>query len=91
MTAISLSPLDSATGKLNVIIDTPKGSRNKYKYEEDPGIFRLSSILPVGAEFPFDFGYIPGTVGGDGDPLDVLVLMDEPAFPAASFRHDWWG
>ena len=91
MTAISLTPLDSASGKLNVIIDTPKGSRNKYKYKEDPGIFTLSSILPVGAEFPFDFGYIPGTVGGDGDPLDVLVLMDELFSLGAWFRHDWWG
>ncbi|HEX8493340.1 MAG TPA: inorganic diphosphatase [Pyrinomonadaceae bacterium] len=65
---------------LNVIIDTPKGSRNKYKYDEDLGLFKLGGVLPAGAVFPFDFGYVPSTLGGDGDPLDVLLLMDEPAF-----------
>jgi inorganic pyrophosphatase len=67
-------------GELNVIVDTPKGSRNKYKFDEDLGLFRLGGVLPVGHFFPFDFGYVPNTLGGDGDPLDVLILMDEPAF-----------
>ncbi len=67
-------------GELNVIVDTPKGSRNKYKFDEDLGLFKLGGVLAVGHTFPFDFGYIPGTLGGDGDPLDVLILMDEPAF-----------
>lgn len=66
--------------KLNVIIETPKGSRNKYKFDEQIEIFMLSGVLPLGASFPFDFGFIPKTLGGDGDPLDVLILMDEPAF-----------
>jgi inorganic pyrophosphatase len=70
----------SKTGDLNVIIDTPKGSRNKYKYDAEHNLFILSGVLPAGAVFPFDFGYLPSTEGGDGDPLDVLVLMDEPAF-----------
>lgn len=69
------------SGLLNVIVDTPKGSRNKYKYDEKDGLWRLSKVLPLGASFPFDFGFIPSTRGGDGDPLDVLVLSDEPAFP----------
>ena len=68
------------TGELNVVIETPKGSRNKYAYDENSGIFVLKGVLAVGHFFPFDFGYIPQTKGGDGDPLDVLVLMDEPAF-----------
>ena len=67
-------------GNVNAIIDTPKGSRNKFKYDEKSGLFKLGGALPLGAVFPFDFGYIPSTKGGDGDPLDVLVLMDEPAF-----------
>ncbi len=67
-------------GELNVIVDTPKGSRNKYKFDEDLGLFKLGGVLAVGHTFPFDFGYIPNTLGGDGDPLDVLILMDEPAF-----------
>ena len=75
-----IPPYDDETGELHVVIDTPKDSRNKYKYDEKLGVFKLGGVLPVGAFFPFDFGYIPQTLGGDGDPLDVLVLMDEPAF-----------
>ena len=74
------SAFDDETGDLHVIIDTPKDSRNKYKFGEKFGLFKLGGVLPVGAFFPFDFGYIPQTRGGDGDPLDVLVLMDEAAF-----------
>jgi inorganic pyrophosphatase len=59
----------------------PKGRRNKYKYDEAQGQWRLSKVLPLGASFPFDFGFIPSTRGEDGDPVDVLVLLDEPAFP----------
>jgi inorganic pyrophosphatase len=66
---------------LNVIIETPKGCRNKYKYDEKRGLFKLKKTLPLGTVFPFDFGFIPETKGGDGDPLDVLVMMDEPAYP----------
>jgi inorganic pyrophosphatase len=68
-------------GELNVIIEAPKGSRNKYAYDPDAELFVLKTVLPAGAIFPFDFGFIPSTLGEDGDPLDVLVLMDEPAFP----------
>ncbi|HYD51395.1 MAG TPA: inorganic diphosphatase [Gemmatimonadaceae bacterium] len=75
-----MPPFDRSTGDLDVVIDTPKGSRNKYAWNERLGRFSLSGVLPAGAVFPFDFGYVPGTRGGDGDPLDVLVLMDEPAF-----------
>ena len=74
------SAFDDETGDLHVIIDTPKDSRNKYKFDEKLGLFKLGGVLPVGAFFPFDFGYVPNTRGGDGDPLDVLVLMDEAAF-----------
>jgi inorganic pyrophosphatase len=67
--------------ELNIIIETPKGSRNKFNYDEKHKLFKLGGVLPAGAIFPFDFGFIPSTLGGDGDPLDVLLLMDEPAFP----------
>ncbi|MFN8492392.1 MAG: inorganic diphosphatase [Caldilineaceae bacterium] len=70
----------SAEDQLNVIIDTPKGSRNKYKYDPALGLFKLSHLLTAGMVFPYDFGYLPSTKGGDGDPLDVMVLMDEPVF-----------
>ena len=69
------------SGLLNVIVDTSKGCCNKYKYDEEHGLWRLSKVLPLGASFPFDFGFLPSTRGEDGDPLDVLVLLDEPAFP----------
>src|SRR5438045_736720 len=71
---------DPDSGLVHVIIDTPKGSRNKFKYDEQLGLFRLGKVLPLGTSFPYDFGFIPSTRAEDGDPLDVLVLMDEPAF-----------
>ncbi len=69
---------DEESGELNVVIETPKGSR-KFDYDER-GFFKLGGVLPAGAVFPFDFGFVPSTLGEDGDPLDVLLLMDEPAF-----------
>lgn len=66
---------------IDIVIETPKGCRNKYAYDEKLKAFRLKKILPAGAVFPFDFGFIPNTKGGDGDPLDVLMIMDEPAYP----------
>lgn len=75
-----LGPFDKESGYVNAIIDTPKGSRNKSKFDEPLGLFRLGGALPIGSVFPFDFGYVPSTQDGDGDPLDVLILMDEPAF-----------
>lgn len=66
---------------IDIVIETPKGCRNKYAYDEKSKAFRLKKILPAGAVFPFDFGFIPGTKGEDGDPLDVLVIMDEPMYP----------
>jgi inorganic pyrophosphatase len=75
-----LSATDSNSGTVNVIIETPKGSRNKFDYDKELGLFKLGGVLPAGAVFPFDFGFVPSTLGEDGDPLDVLVVMDEPAF-----------
>ena len=75
-----LSPFDRKTGHLNVVIETPKACRNKYAFDFDLNAFKLKTVLPAGTVFPFDFGSIPGTTAEDGDPLDVLLLMDEPAF-----------
>ena len=61
------------------IIETPKNRRNKFDYDPESNLFKLGGLLPEGMIFPFDFGFIPSTLGGDGDPLDVMVLMDEPA------------
>src|SRR3954464_9046623 len=81
MTLLSkLKPFDPKSGNLNVVIDTPKGSRNKYGFDFEIDAYKLKSVLPHGSVFPFDFGSVPNTVAEDGDPLDVLVLMDEPVF-----------
>lgn len=69
---------------LQVVIETPKGSRNKYSFDEEQKLFVLKAALPAGMVFPFDFGFVPQTLADDGDPLDVLVLMDEPAFPGCA-------
>src|SRR3954466_427165 len=66
---------------LIVVIETPKGSPNKLAFEPRYGTFVLKGVLPAGAVFPFDFGFVPSTRAEDGDPLDVLVLMDAPVFP----------
>jgi inorganic pyrophosphatase len=71
---------------IQVIIETPKGSRNKYAFDVEQRIFQLKKVLPAGMTFPYDFGFVPSTVAEDGDPVDVLVLMDEPAFPGCLLR-----
>lgn len=71
-------------GILQIVIETPAKSRNKFAFDPDQEIFTLKSILPAGMVFPYDFGFVPGTKGGDGDPVDVLLLMDEPAYPGIS-------
>jgi inorganic pyrophosphatase len=76
----SLGPRASRPGLVNVIVETPGGSRSKFKYEASLGLFRLHKMLPLGAAFPYDFGFVPGTHGDDGDPLDVMVIADEPTF-----------
>lgn len=79
--AMKLNKIKAYNDKtVNVIIETPKGSQNKYVYDEAMKIFKLKKTLPLGMTFPFDFGFVPNTKSGDGDPLDVLVIMEEPAF-----------
>lgn len=69
------------SSRIDVIIETPKGSRNKIKYDPSSRRFKLSKIMPEGMSFPYDFGFVPSTKAADGDPLDVLALTDEPLFP----------
>jgi inorganic pyrophosphatase len=65
---------------LTVIIETPKNSPVKFDYVEELKCFKLNKILPAGMVFPFDFGYIPGTKGGDGDPLDIISIAEFGTF-----------
>jgi inorganic pyrophosphatase len=77
-----LKPLDADDKQmLRVVIETPKGSRNKFAFDVKERVFELKKVLPAGMAFPYDFGFVPSTEADDGDPVDVLVLMDEPAFP----------
>ena len=80
-----LTPED-ADGRLRAVIESPQDSRNKLKYEPADDAFRVTQSLPAGMLFPFDFGFIPGTMADDGDPLDVLILMDAPAYPGTIVR-----
>jgi inorganic pyrophosphatase len=66
---------------MDIIIETPKGSRQKYVFDKELRLFRLKKVLAPGLVFPFDFGFIPGTKGEDGDPLDILVLSEYQGFP----------
>jgi inorganic pyrophosphatase len=66
---------------LDVIIETPKGCNEKFKYEPSHGLFKLNKALPAGMSFPYDFGFIPRTKGEDGDPLDCLVLSEFKTYP----------
>jgi inorganic pyrophosphatase len=75
-----ISPRGQEKDTFRVVIETSRGSRNKYAYEPEEGVFVLRKVLPEGHVFPFDFGFIPQTMGPDGDPLDVLVMLDESAF-----------
>lgn len=74
-------PFIDGTDHLNVVIETPKGSRNKYAIDLETKFFHLKKSLPAGMVFPFDFGFVPDTKAEDGDPMDVLVLTDAPTFP----------
>jgi len=75
------NPFIEKTDNINAIVETPKGSRNKYAYDEKSDIVKLKKALPAGMVFPFDFGFIPSTIAEDGDPMDILVLTDAPTFP----------
>jgi len=81
-----LPPFFKDTGDLRAVIETPKGSRNKFDYDPVCDCMELAKSLPEGMVFPYDFGFIPSTLGEDGDPLDVLVLLDAPAIPGCIVR-----
>jgi inorganic pyrophosphatase len=75
-----LRPFGPKSEYINVVIEAPKGSRAKFKYDAESGLFIFHKMLPIGQSFPFDFGFVPSTKAPDGDPLDALVLTDEPTF-----------
>lgn len=72
--------------EFDVLIEIPKGSRNKYEVDHETGRIRLDRILFTATQYPADYGFIEGTLGQDGDPLDALVLLSEPTFPGCVVR-----
>ena len=79
-------PAPASAGDVDVVVEIPRGTRNKYEYDEGVGRVRLDRQLPASVTYPADYGYIPGTLAPDGDPLDALVLLDEPSFPGCIAR-----
>ena len=80
-TALHQLPAHAARShaRIHVVVETPKGSRNKVAFDPDLEAFMPKGVLPEGHSFPYDFGFVPSTKAEDGDPLDVL-LLDAPAF-----------
>lgn len=73
--------LDDKAAACRAVIETPKGSLAKIDYDAGLKLFTLKSMLPEGMSFPFDFGFVPSTLAQDGDPLDIMVMVDQPLFP----------
>lgn len=74
-------PAQPKPGLINVLIEIPAGSKNKYEFDKDLGAFALDRVLYASVQYPFDYGFIPNTLADDGDPLDGLVMIDQPTFP----------
>ena len=71
---------------VEMVVEIPSGSRNKYEWDERAQVFRLDRVLSSAVYYNFDYGYIAGTRSGDGDQTDALLLIDEPTFPGC---HVW--
>lgn len=77
---LSLPIGDGAPDEVNAVIEIPRGTTNKYEYDKQLNVFRLDRNLHSPVHYPGDYGFIPSTLSPDGDPLDVLVLVDAPSF-----------
>src|SRR5262249_54751924 len=90
MTSHELTPSQSWGGReqgwVEAMIEIPRGSRNKYEYDHERDILRLDRVLYSSVHYPTDYGFLTETLSGDGDPLDVLVVVDEPTFPGCYMR-----
>ncbi|MBD2578094.1 inorganic diphosphatase [Oscillatoria sp. FACHB-1406] len=78
---LSRIPPQPKPGLLNVLIEIPAGSKNKYEFDKDLNAFALDRVLYSSVQYPYDYGFIPNTLADDGDPLDGMVLIDQPTFP----------
>ncbi|RZM82801.1 inorganic diphosphatase [Leptolyngbya iicbica] len=78
---LSRIPAQPEPGLINVLIEIPAGSKNKYEFDKDMGAMILDRVLFSSVQYPYDYGFVPNTLADDGDPLDGMVLMDQPTFP----------
>lgn len=74
-------PAQPKPGIINVLVEITGGSKNKYEFDKDLNAFILDRVLFSSVQYPYDYGFVPNTLADDGDPLDGMVLMDEPTFP----------
>ncbi len=78
---LSRIPAQPEAGLINVLIEIPAGSKNKYEFDKDMQAMILDRVLFASVQYPFDYGFVPNTLADDGDPLDGMVMMDQPTFP----------
>lgn len=78
---LSRIPAQPKPGIISVLIEIPAGSKNKYEFDKDLQAFALDRVLYASVHYPYDYGFIPNTLADDGDPLDGMVLIDQPTFP----------
>jgi inorganic pyrophosphatase len=83
---LSNLPATPAPGLVNLLVEIPAGSRNKYQYDPYAGVMALERVLHSSVRYPFDYGFIPNTLAEDGSPLDAMVIMDEPTFAGCLIR-----
>jgi len=79
-------PACPAPGVVNLLVEIPAGSRNKYRFDPATGVMVLDRVLHSSVRYPFDYGFVPGTLAEDGSPLDGMVIMDEPTFAGCLIR-----
>ncbi|MBL1208613.1 inorganic diphosphatase [Geminocystis sp. GBBB08] len=78
---LSKIPAQPKAGIINVLIEIPGGGKNKYEFDKEMNAFILDRVLFSSVKYPYDYGFVPNTLADDGDPLDGMVMMDEPTFP----------
>jgi inorganic pyrophosphatase len=86
MSAVPTPGPDAFPGIIEVVVEIPRGSRNKYEWDRHAGVFRLDRVLSSAVFYNFDYGFAAETLSEDGDPTDTLLLVDEPTFPGC---HVW--
>lgn len=81
MNLYHLTPGSKSPDVVNAVIEVPRNSANKYEYDPEIGVFRLDRVLYSPMHYPGDYGFVPSTLADDGDPVDILVLTNEPTYP----------